>query len=288
MVKIKYIDGLLNILQGLTTATTNVANNSFSNIPNKSLALSNLGVYSSVQVDAILGGLIEGRSFETLAEFQASTAWKTMQRAFVKNDGDGKWAIYMSTASVSSNMTYAQANFLKIGDQDSIFNSITASAVLNALEMNGSGQNAVVGMIKAERDKLALLSLTSGIDLDDVATQLETFSNYITSNDDAFLIMSANFNTVLEQFGLIVPAVTSLQARVELKFIDYPKLTENGVQDFEIPDGKIAKYVLLNGSLQVPSTENNTDRTDTYNQTTNIVTLTEITEINNYISIYYQ
>jgi hypothetical protein len=82
--------------------------------------------------------------------------------------------------------------------------------------------------------------------------------------------------------------VTVLEGLGKLDFIDYPSLTADGVQDFEIPAGKTAKRVLINAQEIYKMTANNGDRTDTFSQLGAIVTINQPTEIGNYIAIFYQ
>ena len=78
-----------------------------------------------------------------------------------------------------------------------------------------------------------------------------------------------------------IPKITN-----EVGFIDYPRLTAPQ-QDFEITEGKIAKQVFINDAIQHPLSVNNATEINTFTQTGTTVTLTQTTEENNYISIYF-
>jgi hypothetical protein len=74
-----------------------------------------------------------------------------------------------------------------------------------------------------------------------------------------------------------------------LELIDYPSLTQDLVQTFEIPEGKIARQVFINKSQQLfLETENNISDTDTFSQLGTTITINQPTEIGNYIGIFIQ
>lgn len=69
--------------------------------------------------------------------------------------------------------------------------------------------------------------------------------------------------------------------------IDYPLITVAETQDFIIPEDAVAFRVEINGSPQYKETANNLTDPNTWTQSGTTVTLKTLTEINNYIIIYY-
>jgi len=80
----------------------------------------------------------------------------------------------------------------------------------------------------------------------------------------------------------------SIPSNNNITYIDYPPLTADGVQDFEVPLGRTIKQMFINGSLQVLETENNLTRNDTFTQSNTTITLKQPTYIGNYITGFYQ
>ena len=77
--------------------------------------------------------------------------------------------------------------------------------------------------------------------------------------------------------------------RPTLEFFDFPLITVDNTQTFEMPVGVVVKQVFINKSQQLmKETANNTGDLDTFNQSGNILTINQPTEINNYISGFYQ
>ncbi len=72
---------------------------------------------------------------------------------FVADDGDGKWALYKATT------TGVGATFVKINDQDSLTNALSASAIKVSYESN-SDTNAFTNALKAKLD--AILGTNTG------------------------------------------------------------------------------------------------------------------------------
>lgn len=73
-----------------------------------------------------------------------------------------------------------------------------------------------------------------------------------------------------------------------LGFIDYPKITVAGTQNFTIPVGTVAVQVFNNKTPYFKETANNSYQVDTYTQVSNIVSLKKNTSVGNYIYIIYQ
>lgn len=72
------------------------------------------------------------------------------------------------------------------------------------------------------------------------------------------------------------------------QIIDYPLLTVNNVQEFELPAGKVAIEANINDTIQYKETANNQTRGNTFTQSGRIVIFAQATEVNNYISIKIQ
>lgn len=73
------------------------------------------------------------------------------------------------------------------------------------------------------------------------------------------------------------------------EFFDFPLVTIANTQTFEVPIGVVVKQVFVNKSQQLmKETANNIGDLDTFSQVGTILTINQPTEINNYISGFYQ
>lgn len=129
-------------------------------------------------------------------------------------------------------------------------------------------------------------------EIPEASTDLSDMPSTISAN---LLLIGNATATGYDQINPIdLPLSTATQNAINdsiasnLESIDYPALTTDSVQDFELPTGKVAKFVTINGSIQVPETVNNTGRDDTFTQVDNIVTLKQETYTGYNITIYYQ
>lgn len=98
----------------------------------------------------------------TLAGRDALTGLTVSDRVLVQDNGDGKWALY-HTATVTDGAG-STSTFTLLADQDSLENSISATAIKAAYESNAD-TNAFTD---AEQAKVGFVSVTAAIDLDKV------------------------------------------------------------------------------------------------------------------------
>lgn len=100
-------------------------------------ARTNLEVMSSTEVEAAIEAakLALGTNYtvDTIAERDALTGLDTLDRVFVKDDGDGKWANYQVGAVDEEGVV---TEWIKIADQDALENTISAPAIKAALLSN--------------------------------------------------------------------------------------------------------------------------------------------------------
>ncbi len=124
-----------------------------------------LEVMSDVEVAAAIQAakLDLGTNF-TVADIAARdllTGLDVADRVMVINDGDGKWALYTPT---SVGPEGAALGWIKMADQDSLENAISAPAIKAAYESN-EDTNAYTDAAAA---KVAFVTVTKAVDLDDV------------------------------------------------------------------------------------------------------------------------
>lgn len=98
----------------------------------------------------------------TIAGRDALTGLTVSDRVLVQDNGDGKWALY-HTATVTDGAG-STSTFTLLADQDSLENSISATAIKAAYESNAD-TNAFTD---AEQAKVGFVSVTAAIDLDKV------------------------------------------------------------------------------------------------------------------------
>ena len=235
MIKIKFITGLSDLLDGKANVNE-VANIELSNVDN-SVVRTNLNVYSIPEVDAILDSISNARSFDTLVQLEASDNWAVMNRALVKDDGDGKWAIYMAFNDNSNDMTFAEAGFEKVGDQDSLQNALSSGAVLLALEQNGTGQNAVVGMLQSERDKLARISVTTNVNLDQVISNITQLLSDVANNTNSITQLVNSYTQLATDVSENTDNITSNATAIGNNTAEINNNTNNIGDIFKILNG---------------------------------------------------
>jgi hypothetical protein len=119
----------------------------------------------------------------------------------------------------------------------------------------------------------------------DAIENVQTSLNTILVND---LTTGGTTKALTAEMGKTLKDLIDGLLQANIEFIDYPSLTADGVQDFEIPLGKTANRVLINAQEIYKMTANNADRTDTFSQLGTIITINQPTEIGNYIAIFYQ
>ena len=136
-----------------------------SDVADVAVARTNLSVDSTAEVDAKIAAaeLAMGTNFDvaTLTERDALADLDVSDRVFVQDDGDGKWALYKPAAVDAAGVG---TSWVKLSDQDSLENSISATSIKAAYESN-LDTNAYTD---AEVTKVAHLTVTQDIDLDSV------------------------------------------------------------------------------------------------------------------------
>lgn len=158
-----------------------VATNNLSDVASATEALSNLGGIDAVALAAAIEeaklALGTNHTVEDIAGRDALEDLDTLDRVFVKDDGDGKWANYQVGAVVEGVVT----EWIKIADQDSLENSISAPAIKAAYESNAD-TNA---FSDAEKAKVGLVTVTEAIDLDTVVKESDVVSDLAAAADAA-------------------------------------------------------------------------------------------------------
>jgi hypothetical protein len=189
--------------------------NNLSDLPNTGQARTNLDVYSTAEVDALISGAQNGFNVADIPARDALTGLLVSDRVFVSDDGDGKWALYLVTAI--TNGQGSTSTFQKIADQDLFDNAMTAGAIKAAYESNPD-TNAYTD---ADKQKVDYITVTQPVNLDDleaqVATNVTNINNAQTTATNA--LNAANtaqatanikedaFTETKETFsGLVVPA----------------------------------------------------------------------------------
>jgi hypothetical protein len=149
-----------------------------------------------------------------------------------------------------------------------------------------------VNVLQNQIDGITIILGSDNIDLNNVQELVDAIEmvqlslNTILVNDlttgGTTKALTAEMGKTLRELILAIPTAN-------LELIDYPSLTQDLVQTFEIPEGKIARQVFINKSQQLfLETENNISDTDTFSQLGTTITINQPTEIGNYIGIFIQ
>ena len=158
------LETLTNAVVNLNNDTVKKAGNLF-DLPNKIAARSNLQVNSIDEVDAkiAVAKLALGTRYivENISARNALVDLDLADTVFVTNAADNGWAIYQPGAV---DETGAGSSWITLNDEATFINANSASAIKAAYESNPD-TNAFTD---AEKDKLALISATTAIDLDKV------------------------------------------------------------------------------------------------------------------------
>lgn len=167
-IKQKQVEGLIAALaaKALDADVVKIAND-LSDV-DATRARQNLSVYSKAEVESLVAGAEDAYSVATLTERNALTALNVSDRVFVKNDGDGKWALYIVTATTDGKGS--TSTFTKVADEDLFTNALSKEAVKSAYESNAD-TNAFTD---AQQTKVDLISVTSAVDLDATVDTLST------------------------------------------------------------------------------------------------------------------
>lgn len=178
-------------LSGLLRIDQNLAD-----LGDVAVARTNLEVMSATEVaDAIQTAKLAIGANHTVADITERDALADLgenDRVMVQDDGDGKWAIYTPSEVVDGEAL----GWVKLMDQDSLENAISAPAIKAAYESN-EDTNAFTD---AEKAKLGE-ALVAG----DIATELDE-----ESTDAEVASAAAVVNYVQAQVGAIGPGIVAL------------------------------------------------------------------------------
>lgn len=159
-----------------------------SDLVNVATARSNLSVDSKAEVDAKIATakLALGTRYIVEHAFERDNLEQLdlADTVFVKNDGDGKWSIYQPLTLDENGIGIT---WQTIADEDTYLNANSAASIKAAYESN-SDTNAFTD---AEKATLALVSVTSAIDLDKVIQSDELITDPTLSNATDTQIPSA-------------------------------------------------------------------------------------------------
>ena len=166
--KIKQITGLTAELaaKALDNAVLKKDSN-LSDVASTSAARTNLGVYSTSQVNELVATASQSRDMATKAALESATDLVEGERIFVHDNGDGKWAIHLVVETTDG--SYANSTVVKIADQDIFEHALTKEAVKSSYESNPD-TNAFTD---AEQTKVSRITISSVIDLDALQTLAE-------------------------------------------------------------------------------------------------------------------
>lgn len=157
------VKGVADAATTEAAGTLKVASN-LSDVADKAAARTNLEVLSAAEVAAAIdeAKLALGTNFtvDTIAERDLLTNLDPADRVMVKDDGDGKWAMYQPS---SVDVDGKPEGWIKLADQDSLENAISSASIKAAYELNDD-TNAFTD---AEKAKLAFVTATKDVDLDD-------------------------------------------------------------------------------------------------------------------------
>lgn len=151
----------------IESAALQAANN-LSELTDFTAARTNLDVYSTTEVTAAIDAaqINMGSNYNaaTITERDAMVDLDLGDRVFVADDGDGKWALYKPSA-VDENGTGTA--WVKLSDQDSLENSISAASLKQSYESNAD-TNAYTD---ADKTTVGHLTVTAPINLDEAVLQ---------------------------------------------------------------------------------------------------------------------
>jgi len=143
---------------------TLLAANNLSDLTDVVVARTNLGVYSTSEVDSAITSaqlaLGTNYSVATILERDALTGLDVGDMVFVVDNGDTKWAHYKVGAVDGLGVV---TSWILLSDQDSLENSISAASIKTAYESNVD-TNAYTD---ADKAKVDFVSVTGSVDLDD-------------------------------------------------------------------------------------------------------------------------
>lgn len=162
------INELVDNLGGTGAASLQKSAN-LSDLTDKAQARTNLEVMSATEVETAIEAaqlaMGSNHTVEDLTERDALDGLDGADRVLVKDDGDGKWAIYSPAAVLDGVVT----EWVKLMDQDALENAISAPALKASYESNPD-TNAYTD---SEKAKVGHLSVTAPVDLDDVVVKSE-------------------------------------------------------------------------------------------------------------------
>lgn len=175
-----------------------------SDVSNLATARTNLDVHSKSEVNTLISGAENALSVADLTARNALANLKVGDRVFVSNDGDDKWAMYIVTAITDGGG--ATSTFEKVADQDLFDNAMTAAAVKAAYESNAD-TNAFTD---AEKAKVAHISVSQAVDLDDMEGDIATNAANITTAQTAANNAQSTANSKEDNFTEVRETFTGM------------------------------------------------------------------------------
>lgn len=190
-IKIKQVLNLQSTIDDLALDSVVMKKtNNLSDVNNVGTARTNLVVYSKSETDALISGASNAISVATIAARNALTNLNVMDRVFVVDDGDGKWAMYIVTAIGSPN-NGTNATWEKIADQDSMDNALSAAQIKSSYESNGN-TNAFTD---SHENKVNYISVTQAVNLDTMESQIADNVSSIGTNATAAATAQSTANS---------------------------------------------------------------------------------------------
>lgn len=271
-IKQKQIQGLVADLaaKALDADVVKIVNN-LSEV-NPTSARSNLDVFSKTEVQNLVSGSDNGIIVGTIPARDALTDLSVSDRIFVTDDGDGKWAMYIVSAITDG--AGATSTYIKVADADIFSNALTKEAVKSSYESNAD-TNAFVD---AEKAKLANISITQAVDLDQVESDLAATTTTANSAETTANSALSAANTAQNTANAKVEAFT--QSRENFTNLSGPASTPINLSLANPVTTGFIPRVFFNGLLV---------QTITFTAESSVMTFTVpfVTDISDTISVLY-
>jgi hypothetical protein len=197
-------------------------------------ARTNLDVMSGGEIDQAISDaqLNFGKSYNVadIASRDALTGLTNVDRVLVTDDGDSKWALYQPEAIDGD--TGAVTSWVKLSDQDTLENAISASTIKQSYESNAD-TNAFTD---AEQTKVGHITVTQAIDLDDAVLKANLAQDLAPSSaTDAAPSVQAvkNYADTAARAGGAIPFMeTVVISGDDITLTHQPRGGVNGIMNF--------------------------------------------------------
>lgn len=227
----------INEVNTSAVATADAAltkDDNLASVADAAIARTNLSVMSSDEItDAITDAQMALGTNHTVADTAERDLLEGLtvdDRVFVLDDGDGKWANYKPGAVPPEGGP--ASSWVKLTDQDSLENAISAPAIKTAYESNDDTN--VFG--DAAKAKVDLVSVTADIDLDDAVLKSDLVQDLDTSDaTDAAPSASAvkAYATAAVAEGGALPVLEQLVVAADKITLTYePRGGVSGIMNF--------------------------------------------------------